>query len=76
MNRLLQNHGFRLHLIIYAAVNVLLLVINLLTAPDKLWFYWPLIGWGIGLAGHAFAVYRNSTRQVHRPNRPSGAPGA
>jgi hypothetical protein len=58
MGRILQNKGFRLHLIIYAVVNALLIVVNLMTTPDKLWFYWPLLGWGIGLAGHAFGVYR------------------
>jgi hypothetical protein len=75
INRILQNPGFRLHLIIYVAVNVLLLVVNLLTSPDKLWFYWPLLGWGIGLAGHAFLAYRHATRPIPRINRPRGAPG-
>jgi hypothetical protein len=25
-----------------------LLVINLVTSPDHLWFYWPLFGWELG----------------------------
>jgi uncharacterized membrane protein len=29
-------------------VNLLLPIIDLLT-PGPLWFYWPLLGWGIGL---------------------------
>ena len=60
MNRILQDHGFRVHLITYVAVNALLLAINLVTSPYKLWFYWPLLGWGIGILGHAFAVYRKA----------------
>lgn len=37
-------------------VNLLLCAINLLTSADYLWFVWPLLGWGIGLASHAFGV--------------------
>jgi two-component system LytT family sensor kinase len=40
-----------------AGVNILLLLINLLTSPWSLWFYWPLLGWGITVAARAFLVY-------------------
>lgn len=49
--------GFLIHLTAYAAVNVMLVGINLVTNPDKLWFYWPLMGWGIGILAHGIAVY-------------------
>lgn len=62
MGRILQNRAFRVHLIIYAVVNVLLIILNLATSPDKLWFYWPLVGWGIGLIAHAFGVYRRTSQ--------------
>ena len=42
---------------IYVLVNIFLLLNNLLTDPSSLWFYWPLLGWGIGLAAHAFLVF-------------------
>jgi uncharacterized membrane protein len=32
--------------------------LNLITDPHELWFQWPLIGWGIGLAAQALSVYR------------------
>jgi hypothetical protein len=70
VNKILQDDGFRIHLVMYLAVNALLLVINLVTSPDKLWFYWPLLGWGIGILAHAFAVYRGG----EKPVRSSGAP--
>lgn len=60
MARIFQNNGFRVHFIIYVVVNVLLIVLNLVMSPDKLWFYWPLIGWGIGIIAHGFGVYRHS----------------
>jgi hypothetical protein len=48
--------GFYAHLAIYLIVNIGLLLINLLTGGG-LWFYWPLFGWGIGLASHAVAIF-------------------
>ena len=49
--------GFYIHLAVYVAVNILLVVLNLVFSPGYLWFLWPLGGWGIGLAFHALAVY-------------------
>ena len=66
MGRIWQNQGFRIHLIIYAVVNVILIIVNLATSPGKLWFYWPLIGWGIGVALHGFGIYRRASRPPAR----------
>jgi hypothetical protein len=49
--------GFYSHLIAYVAVNVVLVIINLVTGPGYLWFVWPLLGWGIGLFFHAMGVF-------------------
>jgi hypothetical protein len=49
--------GFRSHVIAYAIVNAGLFFINIVTTPGQWWFYWPLLGWGLGLAAHAAAVY-------------------
>lgn len=48
--------GFYVHVGVYVIVNAALITINLLTNPDHLWFFWPLIGWGIGLAIHGFTL--------------------
>ena len=66
MQKIFQNRGFLIYFGAYVAVNVLLLAINLLTTPNTLWFYWPLLGWGIGLAGHAYLVHRAAGRPVQR----------
>ena len=47
---------FYVHVGVYAIVNGALFAINMLTSPDTLWFFWPLIGWGIGLTLHAFTL--------------------
>jgi 2TM domain len=66
MDRLFGDLGFKIHFAAYVAVNLLLIIINLLTTPHLLWFYWPLIGWGIGLIAHGAAVYYTSNRRVTR----------
>lgn len=49
--------SFYIHAAIYVLVNILLIVINLVLVPQFLWFFFPLIGWGIGLTMHyLFAV--------------------
>jgi hypothetical protein len=49
--------GFYIHLAVYVGVNILLVVVNLLTSSQYLWFKWPLIGWGIGVIFHALGVF-------------------
>ncbi len=51
--------GFLSHFLIYLLVNAGLFLINLLTRRDggSWWFYWPLLGWGIGVAVHAVSAY-------------------
>ena len=48
--------GFYSHLATYGGVIGLLFLIDLLTG-GVWWFFWPLFGWGIGVAAHAFNVF-------------------
>jgi hypothetical protein len=45
------------HLFIYIMVNIGLFLINYIASPGDWWFYWPLVGWGIGLAAHGVTVF-------------------
>jgi len=56
--------GVAVHLFVYLGVIALLIGINLNYTPDSLWFIWPLLGWGIGLAGHAWLAYRAVLRKT------------
>lgn len=49
--------GFYGNLTAYIFVNIGFLVINLLTSPNHLWFYWPMLGWGIGVVIHGMKVF-------------------
>lgn len=68
MKYVFQDRGFQIHLIVYIAVNILLTVIDLTSSPEFLWFIWPLLGWGIGIIGHATAIYLNAPKHVRPDN--------
>ena len=57
IRQVLQDIPFLIHLAVYAGVNLLLFIIDMLTSPGMIWFVWPLVGWGIGLFGHGLLVY-------------------
>ncbi len=53
---------FWYHLTTYVFVNVLLVVIDLLNGTGGPFLgldfaFWPIFGWGLGVAGHAIAVF-------------------
>ncbi len=49
--------GFYGNLISYCLVIPFLIFVNLYTAPQYQWFWWPMLGWGIGLASHGISVF-------------------
>jgi hypothetical protein len=54
--RLAELEAFYTHLVAYVIVNAFLFLVDLLTGLEG-WFFYPLLGWGIGLLTHAFYVY-------------------
>lgn len=51
--RVKELKGFYGNLTSYCLVISFLAVLNLITSPEYLWFLWPMLGWGIGIAAHA-----------------------
>lgn len=47
---------YYIHLTVYLVVNALLIAINFLTTPEAWWWYFPLLGWGIGIGIHTVSV--------------------
>lgn len=63
--RVQQLRALYVHALVYVVVNLGLFLINVATRATSnvpqgtssgWWFYWPLLAWGIGLAGHAAVV--------------------
>jgi len=48
---------FYIHLLTYIVVNVMLVIINLITSPNSLWFYWITLFWGIAVVFNAMSVF-------------------
>jgi DUF1707 SHOCT-like domain/2TM domain len=66
---------FRAHAASYLMVMVFLVAIWLLTTPGGyFWPVWPMLGWGIGLASHALAASRCSSRTDAPSGRVGDAP--
>ncbi len=62
VKRVKELKGFYGNLISYCIVIPFLVIINLLISPERIWFYWPMLGWGIGILAHGmntFAIGRN-----------------
>ena len=66
MDQLLKNTGFRIHLIVYAAVNAVLMAINLLSHSYVLWFQWPLPRLGLGYFRARYS--RVARREIGSPD--------
>lgn len=49
--------GFYGNLFAFVVVNAVLIFINLYTSPQNLWFYWPLMWWGLGVIFHGLKVF-------------------
>ncbi|MCX7863131.1 MAG: 2TM domain-containing protein [Bacteroidales bacterium] len=49
--------SFYVHLIWYVMANIFLVIYNLATVPENLWFFWVILFWLVGLFCHAYAVF-------------------
>ena len=55
--RVKQKKGFFIHFSVYIAVGVFFLTMNLVTDPWDLWFFYPLLPWGVALLIHYFSIF-------------------
>ena len=55
--RMKEIKGFYGNLISYCIVIPFLIIINLITSPKDIWFYFPMLGWGIGIIAHGVNVF-------------------
>lgn len=49
--------GFYSHLAFYVIGCAAMAVTNIYMGMDNLWFIWPTLGWGLGVASHGLAVF-------------------
>ncbi len=57
IKRIKEKRDFTTHVVTYLVVNGLLVGIWAVTGAGYFWPVWPIMGWGIGLALHAWATF-------------------
>ena len=57
VKRLENRRVFKTHAVVYVAVNTMLVVLWAASGAGYFWPLWPILGWGVGLAMHAWTVY-------------------
>lgn len=55
--RVKEKKKFYTHLTTYLVMGGFFFTLNVLTSPGNWWFYWPMMGWGIGVAIQYFKVF-------------------
>ena len=59
IRRLRAKRAVRAHAITYVGVNVFLVGVWAVSSRGYFWPVWTILGWGFGLAAHAWSVYGN-----------------
>jgi len=61
-----EKRGFLIHLAVYIIVNIGLITCNFVYTPEEIWFFWPLIFWGIGITCHYLGAVRFIEKELER----------
>lgn len=55
--RVKQKKGFFVHFSVYLAVGIFFFAMNMATDPHDIWFFFPLLPWGVGILIHYFTTF-------------------
>lgn len=58
IGRIEAKREFTTHVFVYLAVNTLLVVVWAVASGGYFWPVWPIAGWGVGVAVHAWETFR------------------
>jgi hypothetical protein len=56
-----RRRAFWGHFVSFLAVNLFLILLNLITSPSYFWAIFPILGWGLGLFFHWWSVYQSKS---------------
>jgi hypothetical protein len=57
VKRLVAKRYLRIHAAVFALLNAVLVAVWALAGGGYFWPAWAVLGWGVGLAFHAWSVY-------------------
>ena len=56
-----RRRELREHVFSYLIVNAMLVAVNWISSGKLTWAVWPILGWGVGLAFHAWATLNSDS---------------
>ncbi|MDZ7951931.1 MAG: 2TM domain-containing protein [Nostoc sp. DedQUE12b] len=56
-----RRRAFWSNFVSFLAVNLFLIILNLITSPSYFWAIFPVLGWGLGLFFHWWSVYQSKS---------------
>jgi len=65
--RVKEKKAFYRHLSVYLVMSVFFFLVNYLSSPGVWWFYWPMLGWGIGVAMQYVKVFGLTSAGIGTP---------
>jgi len=57
IQRLGEKRSFSSHIVTYIVINAMLILLWAVSGAGYFWPIWPLLGWGAGLAVHAWSLF-------------------
>ncbi|MCC5615491.1 2TM domain-containing protein [Nostoc sp. CHAB 5836] len=57
-----RRKAFWAHFVSFLAVNLFLILLNLITSPSYFWAIFPVLGWGLGLFFHWRSIYQTKSQ--------------
>jgi Na+/melibiose symporter-like transporter len=55
--------AFYVHIAVFVVVMLILIIIDLANGGPK-WVHWPLLGWGLAIAGHAALAFGRMPKMI------------
>jgi CHASE2 domain-containing sensor protein len=59
IKRIKAKNDFKIHLLVYLAINGMLVFTWAFTGAGFFWPIFPIVAWGIGVVAHGYQVYGN-----------------
>ena len=64
IKRIRDRNAFTLHLVAYLVINAAFVVVWAMSGVGYFWPIFSLVGWGAGVAVHAYCVYRGNDKNA------------
>jgi hypothetical protein len=69
IKRIKEKNDFKIHLMVYLAVNAMLVFIWAFSSQGFFWPIFPIVGWGIGVVINGYVAYRGNIYTEERIQR-------